>query len=76
MLGFICRLINSFEQEHGVRPNLLYLNRMHCKELKAAFDEGYSFSRIIAMLEMDIIVDPEIMHPHVAWSRITYRAAS
>ncbi len=76
MLGFICRLASSFEREHGIRPNLLYLNRMHSEQLKAAFDETYSFHQITTMLDMEIIVDPEIMHPHVAWSRVAYRAAS
>lgn len=76
MLGFICRLASSFEQEHGIRPNLLYLNRIHSEHLKASFDETYSFHQIMDMLRMEIVIDPEIMHPHVAWTRVAHRLAS
>ncbi|MGD8783311.1 MAG: hypothetical protein PVF28_00415 [Thioalkalispiraceae bacterium] len=76
MLGFIYGLIRGFEQEHGVQPNLLYLNRMHMEHLKAAFDEKYTLGQIMDMLEMEMIIDPEIMHPHVAWTQSAHRKAS
>ena len=76
MLGFIVRLISSFEKEHGFRPNLLYINRTHCQHLKDAFDERFSFSKISKMLQMEIIIEPEATHPHVAWTQVAHRAAS
>jgi len=76
MLGFIVRLICSFEKEHGFKPNLLYINRAHSDYLKVSFDEKYSFSQIAELLEMEIIVEPEATHPDVAWSHIGQRAAS
>ena len=76
MLGFIVRLVNSFEKEHGFRPNLLYLNRTHSEHLKNAFDETFSFSQITQMLQMEIIIEPEAMHPRVAWAQVAQRVAS
>jgi len=76
MLGYVYRLIRSFEQEHGVQPNLLYLNRIHSEHLKLAFDEQFSLGQIMDMLQMDMIIDPEVMHPRVAWSHIAQRVAS
>jgi hypothetical protein len=76
MLGYIYRLIRGFEQEHGVQPNLLYLNRMHSDHLMAAFDEKFTLGQIMDMLEMEMIIDPEVMHPHVAWTQSAHRAAS
>ena len=76
MLGYIYRLINGFEQEHGIQPNLLYLNRMHSDHLQSSFDESYSLGQIMAMLQMEMVIDPEIMHPRVAWSSAAQRMAS
>jgi len=76
MLGFIIRLISSFEKEHGFRPNLLYINRTHSQYLIEAFDETFSFNQIAEMLEMEIIVEHEATHPYVAWSHIGQRVAS
>ena len=76
MLGYIYRLIRGFEQEHGVQPNLLYLNRIHSEHLKTAFDEKLSLGQIMDLLEMEMVIDAEIMHPHVAWTQSAQRVAS
>lgn len=76
MLGYIYRLIRSFEQEHGVIPNLLYLNRVHAEHLQTAFDEKLSLGQIMSMLQMEMVIDPEIMHPSVAWTQSAERIAS
>ena len=76
MLGFIVRLVSTFEKEHGFRPNLLYISRAHSQHLKEAFDETFSFCQIAEMLQMEIIVEPEATHPHVAWTQVGNRVAS
>lgn len=76
MLDYIYRLITSFEQEHGVHPNLLYLNRIHSEHLIASFDQAYTQGQITERLKMEMIIDPEIMHPHVAWTQAAHRVAS
>lgn len=76
MLGYIYKLVRGFEQEHGVQPNLLYLNRFHSEHLISAFDERFSLGQIMDMLQMEMIIDDEIMHPRVAWSHVANRVAS
>lgn len=76
MLDHIYRLVSSFEQKHGVLPNLLYLNRIHSEYLKTSFDESYSLGQIMTMLQMEMIIDSEIIHPHVAWTHSAKRVAS
>lgn len=76
MLGFIIRLVSNYEKEHGFRPNLLYINKVHCQHLKDAFDEKFSFSHIAEMLQMEIIVEPDATHPSVAWTQVGNRVAS
>ena len=70
MLSHIYRLIKNFELEHGIHPNLLHLNRIHIEYLKAAFDAGYSLERIMNVLDMELIIEEDIMHPHVAWTTV------
>lgn len=76
MLGFIVRLVNSFEKEHGFRPNLLYISRIHCQHLLDSFDENFTFSDISKLIQMEIIVEPEATHPYVVWSQVGCRVAS
>lgn len=70
MLSYIYRLIRDFEQEHGIHPNLLYLNSNHIEHLKMAFADGYSLQQIMAMLGMELIIEEDIMHPHAVWTTL------
>ena len=70
MLGFIYRLVSEFEHEHGIRPNLLYLNRFHLAKLTAAFDHDFSMAQIMELLKMELIIENEMMHPRVVWSQV------
>ena len=76
MLGFIYSLVREFEVEHGIRPNLLYLNRFHAEHLKAAFDQDYSLPQIMSVLEMELMIENDMMHPHVAWTQVAGKATS
>lgn len=76
MLGHIYRLVSDFEKEHGIQPNLLYLNRVHSEQLKFSFDQYYTMSQIMEMLNMEMILAPDIVHPHVSWSQVSARFAS
>lgn len=69
MLDHIFRLVRDFELEHGVPPNLLYLNRVHSQYLKSGFAEDYSMQQIMQLLHMELVIENEIMHPHVAWTQ-------
>lgn len=76
MLGHIYKLITGFKQEHGVLPNTLYLSEAHCEHLQAAFDDRFTLGQIMEVLQMEVIIDREIMHPHVAWTQAAHRVAS
>lgn len=76
MLSFILRLTHEFEQEHGIYPNLVYLNRFHAAHLKAAFDTDYSMTQILDILDMELIIQNDITHPRVVWSQIARKAAA
>jgi len=67
MLGFIYRLMRDFERAHGVLPNVLYINPFHQKHLAAAFNADFSMQQITSLLHMEMIIDNDVMHPHVAW---------
>ena len=70
MLSFILRLTHEFEQEHGIYPNLLYLNHFHAAHLKAAFDTDYPMTQILDILDMELIIQDDITQPRVVWSQI------
>lgn len=73
MLSYIVRLTTDFEHEHGLRPNLLYLNPTHLQRLQADFDERLDLHTILRMLRMEVLVDRAIAHPHVAWVQTAAR---
>jgi hypothetical protein len=76
MLGFIYRLTRQFELEHGIRPNLLYLNHFHAEHLKSAFDEDYSMAQIRDVLGMEVIIENDIVHPRMAWAQAAEKAVA
>lgn len=73
MLSFIYRLVRDFEKEHGLRPNLLYLNPAHLHTLHEQIDSRGPFDDLSRLLGMEIIVTQEAVHPHVAWTHIPWQ---
>ena len=76
MLSFIYRLVSEFEREHGIHPNLLYLNDKHAEYLQQSFSNGFRLHSIMKFLQMELIIDKSIAHPHVAWTHTAQRFAS
>jgi len=68
MLSFIYRLIHHFEKEHGIHPNLLYLNQAHMQALREQLRSSTLLDEIVTLLGMEIIISQEIVHPHVVWT--------
>lgn len=75
MLSYIMNLVNHFQHEHGCRPNLLYLNNDQLQHLKSDFSNELSLHHLCGMLEMELVIDREVIHPHVAWVQSASRLA-
>ena len=75
MLSFIYQLAHGFEQEHGFRPNVLYLNRTHFDQLQGQLAEIHNLGTMSKLLGMEIVLDDELTQPHVAWSCVEWREA-
>jgi hypothetical protein len=73
MLSFIYRLVRSFEKEHDIQPNLLYLNEAHLSALREQMGSPRRLDAIVTMLGMEIIITQEAIHPHVAWVQLTWQ---
>jgi Fe-S oxidoreductase len=68
MLSYILRQIQSFERNHGMRPNVVFLSA-HCLEaLQEQYPQLFREDPIIA-LGFRIVVLPQELgsHPQVAW---------
>lgn len=75
MLSFIYRLVHDYEQEHGFRPNVLYLNRGHFEHMRQELAEIRDLGTMSHLLGMEIVLDPELTQPHVNWTSIDWRRA-
>ena len=75
MLSYIMRLVEHFQHEHGCRPNLLYLNNEQVQHLKSDFSDDLSMQHLCQMLDMELVIDREVIHPHVAWVQSASRLA-
>lgn len=69
MLSFIYRLVRDFEKEHGIPPNLLYLNPVHMHFLREQMSSDKQLDQIVNLLDMEIIITQEAIHPHVSWTQ-------
>jgi hypothetical protein len=65
MLSYIYQIANTFEQSHGIKPNLLYLNPIHFSNLREQLAELNTRDELIRFLGMEIIITPEAIHPQV-----------
>ena len=75
MLSYIFRLVDHFQRQHGVEPNLLYLNELHMLELRKAFSSCQTLQSITDLLGMELLISREITHPKVAWTQTAQRIA-
>jgi hypothetical protein len=71
MLSFIVTLVNSYEQRHGARPNLVYMNETHYEYLREELPGVRGHEDVIALLGLDIALSDEAIRPHVATARLS-----
>ncbi len=67
MLSFLYRLVERYHREHGLHPNLLYLNPWHYRKLLECLPEMENQEEVSRFLAMQIVISPEAVHPYVAW---------
>lgn len=75
MLSFLCRLANKFEQEHGYRPNVLFMNKNHFDSLFDALAEIKDLDALTKFMGMELILSPDSCQPHVGWSPVEWKHA-
>jgi len=76
MLSYIYRQICEFKNQHGILPNLLYINEQHAEHLKESVAEGFTLQNIAELLQLEVIINKEVLHPQVAWTQSAIRIAS
>ena len=76
MLSFIYRMMREFELEHGMKPNVLYLNTDHFERLRDDFADPDNIEAIINRLDMEIVIEKSTLHPHLSRLESSYRQAA
>jgi hypothetical protein len=66
MLSHIVTLLNSYENNHGERPNVVYMNETHYSYLREELPFVRDHSDVVAILGVDIALNEEAMHPQAA----------
>jgi len=74
MLSFIYRLMKEYENKHGIRPNLIYINGEHFNTLRNQLN-ACRIEALPKLLGMDVVLSNDAPHPHVAradiqWGRV------
>jgi len=67
MLSFLYRLVENYQREHGLHPNLLYVNQRHYQKLLECLPEMKNQEEVSRFLMMQVVISPEAAHPYVAW---------
>jgi hypothetical protein len=79
MLSFLNSLVREFRAEHGYAPNLVYLSAAHYSRLTNEVPQFQNHDQITQLLQMEVVISNDAMHPHVAWIRprhLRYAVAS
>lgn len=66
MLSHIVTLVSSYEQHHGMRPNVVYMNETHYGYLREELPFVRDHNDVVAILGVDIALNDEAMHPQAA----------
>ncbi len=74
MLSFLYRLMRSFREEHGYRPNVVIMNSGHFRLLQENLAELHEYPEISRLLGMEIMLSEDSVHPHVGWMPQAQRA--
>ncbi len=72
MLSKINQLTIKYEQAHGFRPNLLYINTAQLELLKEQLSE-YDIEILAQLIGMDIVMVETKSTPHLSWAQISWK---
>jgi hypothetical protein len=72
VLSFVVTLINQYERDHGVRPNLLYMNEAHYLYLREELPGISDHEDVTAIVGTDIALSDTALSPYV--SNVRYGA--
>lgn len=72
MLSKINQLTIKYEQEHGFRPNLLYINSVQLGILKKQLSEP-DIEILAQLIGMDIVFVETNPSPHLSWAQIPWK---
>lgn len=68
MLDHILACAQAYEREHGVQPNVVYINRVHHRVLLALYPMLFEADpRRMLGLRLVIVSSHELTHPQVAF---------
>jgi len=66
MLSHIVSLVSHYEQNHGVRPNLVFMNETHYGLLREELPGVRDHDDVTTIIGVDIALSDDAIRPHVA----------
>lgn len=69
MFSHIVSLVQDYEQGHGMRPNVVYMNETHYSYLREEMPGVRDHNEVVRILGVDIALADDILHPQVATVR-------
>jgi len=66
MLSYIVSLVSTYEQHHGIRPNLVFMNETHYGFLREQLPGVRDHDDVTNIIGVDIALSDEALRPHVA----------
>jgi len=70
MLSYIIRIAEEYRSQHGVNPNLIYLNNIHLNILKLELGNPEDIHLVMSDLGIEINLDQSKTHPSVGNNHI------
>jgi hypothetical protein len=69
MLSHIVNLVNRYENNHGLKPNVVYMNETHYSYLREELPGVRDHHDVISIIGVDIALSDDVIHPQVATVR-------
>ncbi|WP_455196309.1 hypothetical protein [Kaarinaea lacus] len=66
MLDYLYNSALQYQQLHGLKPNLVYLNNAHMQTLQKQLENQDQLALLFSALDLKVALSPSLPHPCLA----------
>jgi hypothetical protein len=66
MLDYLYHSAINYQKQHGIMPNLIYLNGQHLQSVQIQLQKHHELANLLNTFKIKIVLSPTLSHPSFA----------